>query len=50
MKGKLFWDSSKPDGAPRKLLNVKKINKLGWKAEIKLEKGLTKTYKWFVSD
>lgn len=46
-EGEIIWDSSKPDGAPRKLLNVKKINKLGWKAGIKLEKGLIITYQWF---
>ena len=43
-KGKIVWDKSKPDGTPRKLLNVKKINKLGWKAKVKLEDGIRKTY------
>lgn len=42
--GKLHFDDSKPDGTPRKLLNVDKINALGWKAEIDLEQGLRSTY------
>lgn len=42
--GKLIFDDSKPDGTPRKLLNVDKINALGWKAEIDLEQGLQSTY------
>jgi GDP-L-fucose synthase len=41
-------DLSKPDGTPRKLLDVSRINKLGWKAKIQLEQGLDETYKWFV--
>ena len=49
-EGQIIWDSSKPDGTPRKLLNVKKINKLGWKAEIKLKKGLIVTYQWFINN
>lgn len=46
-KGKIIWDTEKPDGTPRKLLNVKKINKLGWKYTIKLDEGINSTYKWF---
>ena len=42
--GKLIFDDSKPDGTPRKLLNVDKINALGWKADIDLEAGLRSTY------
>jgi GDP-L-fucose synthase len=49
-KGKLLFDSSKPDGAPRKLLDVSRLNKLGWKAEIGLEDGLRLTYQWFLSN
>jgi GDP-L-fucose synthase len=41
--GILNFDNSKPDGTPRKLLNIEKINKLGWNASIKLEKGITQT-------
>lgn len=45
--GKITWDTSKPDGMPRKLLDVKKINILGWKHSISLENGLKQTYDWF---
>lgn len=46
-KGEIIWDSSKPDGTPRKLMNVDRINKLGWKARIDLESGIKMTYEWF---
>lgn len=46
-KGKIIWDKDKPDGAPRKLLNVSKIHKLGWKHKISLNKGLSDTYEWY---
>ncbi len=46
-KGKIVWDSSKPDGTPRKLLDVSRINKLGWKAQIDLKRGIEDTYKWY---
>lgn len=46
-KGKLEFDASKPDGTPRKLLNVNKINTLGWRAQTGLEEGIRKTYEWF---
>ena len=49
-KGEINWDSSKPDGTPRKLLNVDIANKLGWQASIKLEKGIQQTYDWFVNE
>ena len=39
-QGEITWDLSKPDGTPRKLLDVGRINKLGWKAEISLETGI----------
>lgn len=47
--GKIMWDNTKPDGTPRKVLDVSKIKKLGWKAKIKLEDGIRDTYEWFVS-
>jgi GDP-L-fucose synthase len=47
-EGDLEWDESKPDGTPRKLLDVTKLTDLGWKAEISLEDGVRATYKWFV--
>lgn len=46
-KGKIFWDSSKPDGTPRKLLDISLLKKEGWKPEIKLEDGIRTTYEWF---
>ena len=38
------------DGTPRKLLDVSKLNKLGWKAEIDLQKGIESTYEWFLEN
>ena len=49
-KGKLRYNSTKPDGAPRKLLNVSRLNKLGWKYSIDLEDGLKKTYQWYLKN
>ncbi len=46
-RGELEYDASKPDGTPRKLLDVTKIESLGWKATIALEEGLASTYEWF---
>jgi GDP-L-fucose synthase len=48
-KGKIVHDSSKPDGTPRKLLDVSRINSLGWKYKTDLREGIIKTYKWFLS-
>ena len=44
-KGKINWDSSKPDGTPKKQLNVNRINSMGWKSQISLEYGLKETIK-----
>ena len=46
-QGVLEWDSSKPDGTPQKLLDTKRINNLGWKPTISLERGIRDTYEWF---
>jgi len=46
--GKIRWDQAKPDGTPRKLLDVKKIQALGWKASISIEEGIGMTYQWFL--
>jgi GDP-L-fucose synthase len=46
-KGEILWDSSKPDGTPKRLLDVKKLFDLGWRPKIKLQDGLETTYKWF---
>ena len=47
--GRLIFDASKPDGTPRKLLDVSRINALGWRARIALEDGLQQTYRWFLA-
>lgn len=46
-KGDIKWDTSKPDGTPRKLLDVSKISELGWKAKTSLIEGINKTYNWY---
>lgn len=48
--GEIKWDSSKPDGTPRKLLDVSKINNLGWSSKISLDQGLISTYDWFLKN
>lgn len=49
-RGRLVFDSSKPDGTPRKLLDVSRLQALGWKARIPLEEGLARTYEWYLSE
>jgi GDP-L-fucose synthase len=49
-KGEIIWDDTKPDGTPRKLLDVSKLNKAGWKHEIELEECIRKTYTWFMDN
>jgi GDP-L-fucose synthase len=49
-KGKIIWDSSKPDGTPRKLMDVSKMHELGWKHQVDLEEGIQKTYDWFLQN
>ena len=46
-EGNIEWDSSKPDGTPRKLLDVSRISALGWKAQISLADGIRSTYEWY---
>ncbi|MBE8590164.1 NAD-dependent epimerase/dehydratase family protein, partial [Pseudomonas sp. MAFF 301449] len=46
-KGRLSFDASKPDGAPRKLMDVSRLKQLGWEATITLEDGLRDAYSWF---
>jgi len=48
--GKIKWDTTKPDGTPRKLLVVKKLHSLGWKHTTPLEKGMRLAYQWFVEN
>lgn len=47
-RGEIHWDSSKPDGTPRKLLDISKIKALGWKPQVPLEKGIELAYRWFL--
>jgi GDP-L-fucose synthase len=47
--GKLVWDKTKPDGTPRKLLDVTRIRALGWQPRIPLRKGIAQTYEWFLA-
>lgn len=48
--GKIVYDSDKPDGTPRKLMDVSRINSLGWKHSTGLKEGITKTYNWFLEN
>jgi hypothetical protein len=48
--GDIIWDSSKPDGTPRKLMDVSKMANQGWKSKISLEEGIQSTYKWFLEN
>ena len=48
--GDLAWDATKPDGTPRKLLDVSKLRALGWKPSIPLREGITRTYEWFLAN
>ncbi|WP_372779911.1 GDP-L-fucose synthase family protein [Litorivivens sp.] len=47
-EGELIFDTSKPDGTPRKLLDVSRLKQLGWEAKIGLREGLAETYQWFL--
>jgi GDP-L-fucose synthase len=48
LSGDIQWDSSRPDGTPRKLLDITRIKKLGWKAEVDLDSGIRDAYRWFL--
>src|SRR5881275_469110 len=48
--GDLAWDTTKPDGTPRKLLDVSKLNQLGWRATVPLREGIAQTYDWFLKN
>lgn len=48
--GEIIWDTSKPDGTPRKLMDVSKMTDAGWKAQTSLEQGIRITYKWFLEN
>lgn len=49
-EGKLVFNTSKPDGTPRKLLDVSKLHELGWKHSVDLERGIRETYNWFLDN
>ncbi len=48
--GEIIWDTSKPDGTPRKLMDVSRLHSLGWKHTYNLEKGLRNAFDWFLSN
>jgi GDP-L-fucose synthase len=47
-KGEIIWDATKPDGTPRKLMDISKMHDLGWKHKVDLEQGIQMTYDWFL--
>ena len=49
-KGKIAWDKTKPDGTPRKLLDVTRLHNLGWKHKIDLAEGLKSYYQWYLKN
>jgi GDP-L-fucose synthase len=49
-QGKLFFDTSKPDGTPRKLIDVSRLSNMGWSYKTNLKDGLDKTYEWFLTN
>ena len=49
-EGQLAWDNTKPDGTPRKLLDVTKLQNLGWRPTIPLRDGIAQTYEWFLKN
>jgi GDP-L-fucose synthase len=48
-KGEIVYDSSKPDGTPRKLMDVTRLKDLGWSYKTELNDGIEKAYEWFVN-
>jgi GDP-L-fucose synthase len=49
-QGNIIWDANKPDGTPRKLMDVSKMKELGWEYSTELEDGIKKTYQWFLEN
>ncbi len=49
-RGKIIWDIEKPDGTPRKLMDVSKMKSMGWEYTTELELGIKKTYQWYLSN
>ena len=48
--GNIIWDTEKPDGTPRKLMDISKMHNLGWKHQIDLHDGILNTYNWFLNN
>ena len=48
--GKISFDSSKPDGSPKKLIDVKRLERMGWTYSTKLADGLKKLYSWYLNE
>ncbi|TDO71524.1 GDP-L-fucose synthase [Flavobacterium chryseum] len=49
-QGEIVWDATKPDGTPRKLMDVSKMHELGWKHQVNLQDGIQQTYNWFLEN
>lgn len=49
-QGEIVWDSTKPDGTPRKLMDISKMHELGWRHQVELEEGIQRTYDWFLAN
>ena len=49
-KGQIKTDPTKPDGTPRKLMDVGRLAKMGWRAQIGLEEGIAETYQWYLKN
>ena len=49
-EGKLTFDAEKPDGAPRKMIDITKLKKMGWSYTTNLQEGLRKTYNWYLQN
>lgn len=49
-EGEIEWDATKPDGTPRKLMDISKMHDLGWKHQVDLEEGISRTYQWFLEN
>ncbi len=49
-QGEIIWDDTKPDGTPRKLMDISKMHTIGWKHQVNLEEGIQKTYNWFLEN
>jgi GDP-L-fucose synthase len=49
-QGEIEWDTSKPDGTPRKLLDVSRLHNLGWQHQTELKDGIQRTYEWYLNN